>query len=111
MGGEVESDGHSWRIRIAASTLVAPLILAPSITTAAMFWARYQSELMHPAASARIPPTVSRAISDHNIGDVFANWILGFAVNNEAWHFSVARWANREDRKTPTSEGFRAEEW
>lgn len=72
----MENDGQSWRIRAAAAALVSPLILAPGIATAAMFWARYESIQLHPEAAAKRSPTISRAIADPRIGDPFAVWML-----------------------------------
>jgi hypothetical protein len=73
----VERYDSSRRTQFAAAILVSPLILAPSVTIVSMLWARYESILIHPAAAGRNPPTVSRAIADHSIGDPFAQWMLG----------------------------------
>jgi uncharacterized membrane protein len=64
------------RLRLAASALVSPLLLAPVVATAAMFWARAESIRLHPEVAAVRPPTVSRAIADPVIGDPFALWMI-----------------------------------
>ena len=67
--------------RVSASLMVAPIIAQPALVVAMMSWARHESILLHPAEAALNPPTVSRAIADPVIGDVFANWMLaGFAL-------------------------------
>lgn len=74
-----------------ASALVAPLILAPSVAIAAMYWARTESLRLHPDLAAVNPPTISRAIADPQIGDVFAIWMLVVAASQA---FAVYRLAS-----------------
>lgn len=93
-------------VTLAAAAMVSPLILAPVVTVVAILWARHESIVAHPAAAAWNPPTVSRAIADHRIGDIFANWILGvsmlqgFAVARitQAW-YGTAIVPNTSDRR------------
>ena len=84
----MESNDEPRGVHLAAAAMVSPLILAPVVTVVAILWARHASILAHPAAAAWNPPTVSRAIADHRIGDVFANWILGVCMLQG---FAVAR--------------------
>jgi hypothetical protein len=72
----VQNISHPWRIKLTAAALVSPLILAPGIATSAMLWARYEAQTLHPDLAARRSPTVSRAIADPAIGDIFAVWML-----------------------------------
>ncbi len=76
----LQREGTSWRSQIAATAFVAPLILAPGIAIGAMFWARAESIRLYPDVAAARPPTVSRAIADPQIGDIFAIWMLVVAA-------------------------------
>lgn len=76
----MEKNGRAWRIDLTAAALVAPLIFAPITAAGAMAWARYESVRIHPDLAAKNPPTISRAIADPKIGDIFALWMLGVAA-------------------------------
>lgn len=72
----MKEEVYSWRIRITASALVASFIINPTVTILAMFWARSEAIRLHPTLSAINPPTISRAIADPRVGDIFAYWML-----------------------------------
>ena len=68
------------RIALSALWRIAPALLQPVLVVSAIFWARIESIALHPAASDINPPTVSRAIADPAIGDIFANLAIAAAV-------------------------------
>lgn len=80
-----------WRLHIAASALVSPLLLAPVVAVTAMFWARSESIQLHPDQAAWNPPTVSRAIADPVIGNPFALWMLLVAALQAFAVFRIAQ--------------------
>ncbi len=75
-GNSLKGEGTSVRIRAAAAALVAPFLINPTVTIAAMLWARHESIKLHPTLAAINPPTISRAIADPIIGDPFAYWMF-----------------------------------
>ncbi len=87
-GNSLEGEGISFRIRVAASALVASFVINPTVTIAAMLWARHESIKLHPTLAAINPPTISRAIADPIIGDPFAYWMI---VVGGAQAFAVYR--------------------
>ena len=88
------------RARNGALLLSAPVIAQPALVVASMLWARQESILLHPDNAAVNPPTVSRAIADPAIGDIFADLMLpAFVLLLFAlWRIGAALYRPRHSR-------------